>query len=421
MRIIRRLLASDFCRKENLCFFTLNFFIFSVNALYFGFLVKILNDNGYTGLQASIISSLSCIVSLMIQPVAGYITDTFLPMKSYLILSCIGSLLTVFLFPLWIGTIWGVGVAVFLFSLFFVPVSFLVDSWLVALRDSMPHIDYGRNRLGGSAGYALISLLAGRLVTYFASYNVLFISVVICIVVLMAMIILLPSVPCRNKSRKAEVEGAVLDAPEETEKSLSFIETLKILFTNKIYITFLISAMIYYIALRPSGMNIAYKVMELNGNDTHLGIALFFGAVFECPILFIITKFTQRYPLSFLYIASTVFILIRDLLLAFAPNLPVLMVSQMMQAFSYSTFLVSSIEIVNRTVPQKIRSTGITLMVGVTNGIGGVLGMIGSGVMIDRMGVTQMAYVLSVFAVASTLLFAVPVWLEYRKDRNSIV
>ncbi len=406
--------VTDYFQKENICFFMSNFFLFATNALYFGFMMAFLTSKGYSAFEAGLINSVSCVVSLFFQPLAGFITDTFLPMKKYVVLGGIGGVACIFLLPMLSGSIWGAVFAVLLYCVFFTPLSFLIDTWVVTLRDERPYIDYGKNRIGGSAGYAIMAAAAGGLVSFFHSYTVLFICGMITISCMVLSVLPLPTIPCRNA-------GGTRKERQEEAASLRFGQALGILLKNKTYLLFLLSSCGYNIAMKPCAVDMSYKIQEINGTDSQLGIALAVAAIFECPVLFVITRFVRRFRLSALYVTSITFMAIRGALLAFAPNFEVLLISQIFQALSYGSYLAVSLEIVSRITPVNVRATGITFMVGITSGVGGIIGTMGSGVLIDLWGVSRMAVVLTLIAAASALLYSIPMILDYRKDPNLVV
>ena len=108
----------------------------------------------------------------------GYITDTFLSMKKYLVLTCLGAIATTCLLPLLADSFPLAVLSAFIYFLFSTPISHLMDTWVVTLRDERPYIDYGKTRFGGSLGYAIMAAAAGWLISLFSSYMVLYLSLI---------------------------------------------------------------------------------------------------------------------------------------------------------------------------------------------------------------------------------------------------
>jgi len=63
----------------------MNICYFAANSIYFGFLTMYLTAQGYSSVSCGIINTLISLISLVFQPIAGYLTDTFITIKKYLI------------------------------------------------------------------------------------------------------------------------------------------------------------------------------------------------------------------------------------------------------------------------------------------------------------------------------------------------
>lgn len=401
-----------FLKKENICFFCISFFVWSTMSLYSGFMMAFLTSKGYSALEAGVINCIGCVVSICFEPLVGYITDTFLSMKKYLVLTCLGAIATTCLLPLLADSFPLAVLSAFIYFLFSTPISHLMDTWVVTLRDERPYIDYGKTRFGGSLGYAIMAAAAGWLISLFSSYMVLYISAMMTLGLVIVFMIPIPDIPCKNAGKRKE---------ETHSDTLPFQKALKVLLHNKTYLLFLFSALGFNIALRPFSMNAAYKVMELGGTDSDLGIALAVAAVAECPLLFVISHFTKRYKLSWLYLVCIGATVIRGLMFGLAPNFTVFLISQLLHAVSNGTYIVVCLEIVRAVVPEKVRATGITLMVGFSSGVGGIVGTVGSGAMIDLFGVAWMSAILVGVVLVSAMIYFLPMLSAYRKNPELLI
>lgn len=405
----------SYFQKENILFFLMNIIYFSGSCVFFGFIVMYLTAQGYSSVECGVINTLISVSSLIFQPIAGYITDTFITIKKYLIFAGIGAMATTFLLPLTVDHHLLAALSIMLVALFVNPSTFLADTWAVTLREQYPYIDYGKNRAGGSIGYSITSVFAGSLIAPFG-YNVLFIIHVICFALFILIIAQIPSIPCRNKRSKTT------PATETTEETgLSFIAVIKILIKNRAYLLFLLSAIFYYICMKALSGNVTYKILELGGNDSDMGTALAIGAIFEVPFLFIMSRCIRRFRLSYLYLFSVSSIVIRALLMAVTTTLSAFYLSQIMQACSYGVFVAVSLEIVSRIVPSQIRTTAVTFMIGMTNGLGAIIGSFVAGILIDRFGVGSMAFIMLLSGILGLLIYIVPTVITLKKAPDQVV
>lgn len=399
----------NYFRKENICFYALNVFFFASSSLYFGFIVMYLTANGYNSFQCGVINTLISLTSLLFQPIAGYITDTFISTKKYIMLASCATMATTWLLPLTVQNHLLATISIMILSAFATPISFLADSWLVALRETKPYLDYGKNRSGGSVGYAVTASIAGNLIGTF-SYNILFILHIIIFGILILIVATIPSVPCAN-SKTVSTD----------KQSLSFPEIIKVLAKNPKYCVFLLSTFCFFMASRANCFYIPYKIMQFGGGDAEVGYAIATAAIFEIPVFFIMNLCIRRFKLSYLYLLSTCLLLVRSILLLVASTTFVLLLSQAIEAFTYAFFISVSLEMVSRIVPGNIRATAITIQVAATNGLAGMAGTLLGGILVDRFSIDIMVAVMCVLSVVGILTFAVPTMLWRRKDPGLIV
>lgn len=407
----------SYFKKENLLFYAFNVVYFACSSLYFGFIVMYLTAHGYSSFECGVINTIISLVEFLFQPVAGYITDTFMSIKKYIILCSAGAILTTYLLPLTVHNMLGASISVMLLTLFAYPLTYLADTWSVTLRESLSYIDYGKNRSGGSVGYSVTSALAGVLIAKFG-YDLLFLLHVILFAVVIVIVLFIPGVPCGN-ARKKKVEGAQLQS--EQGESLSFGGIIKMLLRNQKYMVFLLSTFCFYMALKAWCTYIPYKIIELGGADKELGYAIALAAVGEIPILFIMNRCVQRFRLSFIYITATLCLFARGLLMLTAQSMSMVMLSELLEAFTYAFFIAVSLEMINRIVPRSIRTTAVTVEVAVTNGLSGIIGTFIGGILVDRFGVDMMSLVMCVMSALGVLLFAVPTYIQFQRDRELVV
>ena len=76
-------------RSCTVLFFSVYFIYYAVYCVFSSFIVLFLTEQGYSATVCGIITSLTFLANLLMEPVGGYITDTFLPTRRYLLV-CIG-------------------------------------------------------------------------------------------------------------------------------------------------------------------------------------------------------------------------------------------------------------------------------------------------------------------------------------------
>lgn len=148
-------------RSCTVLFFSAYFIYYAVYCVFSSFIVLFLTEQGYSATVCGIITSLTFLANLLMEPVGGYITDTFLPTRRYLLV-CIGivsmvcAFCTKFMNQSWLllpGLVLAAGLAY--------PFSQLMDAWVNLSKESYPGLIYSRIRAGGSIGFAVMSVIGG--------------------------------------------------------------------------------------------------------------------------------------------------------------------------------------------------------------------------------------------------------------------
>lgn len=73
-------------RSCTVLFFSAYFIYYAVYCVFSSFIVLFLTEQGYSATVCGIITSLTFLANLLMEPVGGYITDTFLPTRRYLLM-----------------------------------------------------------------------------------------------------------------------------------------------------------------------------------------------------------------------------------------------------------------------------------------------------------------------------------------------
>ena len=146
-------------RSCTVLFFSAYFIYYAAYCVFSSFSVLFLTEQSYSATVCGIITSLTFLANLLMEPVGGYITDTFLPTRRYLLV-CIGivsmmcTFCTKFMDQSWLllpGLVLAAGLAY--------PFSQLMDAWVNLSKESYPGLIYSRIRAGGSIGFAVMSVI----------------------------------------------------------------------------------------------------------------------------------------------------------------------------------------------------------------------------------------------------------------------
>ncbi len=153
--------------------------------------------------------------------------------------------------------------------------------------------------------------------------------------------------------------------------------------------------------------NFLVNIVESRGGESaDLGVALFLMAGFELPAAVLFPKLMRRLGSRRILLLSMVFMLGKGAALLAARNLAGVLLAQPLQMLGYGLFTPASVYFVNESVPPADRVRGQTVMMVASNGLGGMLGSLLAGRLLDLGGVTMMLCFCMASGAAAVVLCA---------------
>jgi MFS transporter, PPP family, 3-phenylpropionic acid transporter len=365
---------------------TIYFIFYAALAGYYPFLTVYLVERGLSYTQIGIAYAITSLISVATQPVWGYITDKYSSKNNILFITMLLSSLIINVFVYIKGFPMVMGAMVIL-VIFQSPISSILDAYTYDMIEEHRRIQFGRIRLMGSIGYAVFSLLIGILIkatNINSSFYVYFIM-------LFTGVFVIKGIKFKGKSQKQKLNFNHL------------VKTLK----NKNFIVFLFSICIMSIALGVNGSYISVLIEKTGGNVSNLGLLWFIVAMSELPVFFFGGKLLKKYGELNVFIFAILIYILRFFLDGVCINYTQVIFIQLLQGISFPLYLMASLQYLNKIVPSKMRTSGITLYAALGGGLGGFIGNIMGGKLLDIVSVFVLFKVLSIIMILALLVVLV--------------
>lgn len=365
-------LPKDF--NETLLFSLIQLVYWSSNCVLYAFLMMFLREHGFSSAVCGITAALITGMGIFIHPLMGYISDTYIPGKKIL-LGCFAVAIPFTLvlpYTVSLGTIFIMVVT--LLSFFDNYQYSMIDAWIIKLKVNHPQLDFARIRAFGSLGYGITALIFGGIITRFG-FNMMFYAHSLLLLVVVLCILPLPAAPCTNNNKTKD------------SQKLSFGEIVRLLLKNQRYVVLILSVCLYQFAIRSTVSFLALIIQAAGGNSANLGITTFCAA-FECPIMMILSGLIRK-GLKMPYIfAGALFInVIRLAVLSFPVGIGVILGMQFLGAIAAGIFITCFTQYISLITPASITATATTVGTALTMGIGGVVGSLAGGYIIEWYGI----------------------------------
>jgi MFS transporter, PPP family, 3-phenylpropionic acid transporter len=371
---------------------TLYFVVFGSLACFYPFLTVYLSQRGLTYTQIGIVFAANSVAAVLCQPIWGYITDKYLNKKLTMIitLSVSGILVLAFIFA---KGFYFILIVVIIFMLFQGPVTSVNDAYCFDVIESNKKLQFGRFRLMGSIGYALVALVLGVAIKA-TSIDIAFI--VFCILSIIAVVNL------NGIKFAGHSSGYRID-----------IKDIVYVVKSKQFIVLTISAMIINAAQNVNNNYLSILIENTGGDVSKLGLVWFIIAICELPAFYLGNKILKKYGALNVYCISLIFYSLRFLLNGVSSSYYMVLAVQVFQAVTFPLYLIATLQYINSISNSETRTSTITAFNAFAGGVGGIVGNIGGGMIIQSFGIFYLFKIISLLC-----LISLAVILIIRKDSD---
>ena len=367
--------------------------------LTYSFSSVFLLSQNFSNQQIGWVIAGSNILSVILQPLLGTLLDRMRKISIKLVMSILSilalGLLTGLIF-LHLNLIWMAVLYVGIVSLL-ITMQPLVTSLTFEYINAGYNINFGITRAMGSIGFAVLSILLGYWVNRFSPEIIPALSAGFFAVYLL-LILSFPGV-------KRQVSQPIVDEMESASQS----PAKSFLLRYYRFIPFLIGVTCLFIFHMTISTFLAQIINSVGGNTTNLGISFMIVAVCELPAFLGFSFIAAKFDTRFLLKISSVFFVLRSIIFLFASSIFLVNLGQVFQGVSFAIFLPASVYFINQTMREEDRVKGQTYITGFAT-LGGVVGSIAGGWLLDNASVFMMLVFASAAAVAGCLLmfYSVP-------------
>ena len=348
---------------------------------------------GFSNQQIGWVIAIGNILAVILQPALGALIDRIKSISLKLVMI----ILTLLDLALLVGLI------MFQLGLFWLAVIYVgVVALLITMQPlvtslTFEHINAGRNvnfgitRAAGSLGFALLSTLLGFQVIRTSAGIIPYLSAVL-VVWFLFLLISFPKVKHLSHHKKAT--AVALPTAQPSKGFLRRYDRL---------VPFLLGVACLFIFHTTINTFLAQIMASVGGKTTDLGISLTIAAVCELPAFLGFSWLAGKFKGSSLLIFSGIMYALRSFIFLAASSVFLVNIGQVFQAFSFAVFIPASVHFINDTMKEGDKVKGQAYVTGLAT-LGGVIGSIVGGRLLDTASVFIMLVFASAAAVAGSLL-----------------
>ncbi|WP_438351080.1 MFS transporter [Paenibacillus sp. FA6] len=362
-------------------------FIYAGNAVYGTFLPLYFQDIGYSALQIGTLLSLGPFVAILAQPLWGALGDRAKTKNSILLFLLAGCGITILLYPLSTQFTYLL-LMISIFTFFQTSIFAIGDTITLEAIDKHKIGNFGHIRMGGTFGFAMMSLVFGIISKdHISSIFIVYFSI---IVVAFLLVLKFPAV--------------------EGHQAHGHKVSITILFKNRMLMIYFGFNFILQITL---GYYYAFFPMyfrELGGDNVLLGWSMVISSLSEVPFLLFADKIFKRVKIPYILLAAAVFTALRWFLFSIIDTPIWVLPVQALHGLIFIVLTVTMATYINKEVPKELKASGQTLNGLMNLGVARIIGSFAGGIATTSFGIRNVFMYNSIVALVSMVAFVLFLW-----------
>ncbi len=361
------------------------------------YLSIIFKDDGFNSTQIGVIMAAGTLISVLVQPVFGYIVDRFQVIRLTLVLSSLipGAVAIVFQ----IHWLWLVVLANLIFNLFSTPQTPIADSYAINSVRKMKQ-SYGSIRLFGSLGWAIAA--------YFGGLYVGLLPVESLWVPYLVLSLLSAAAAMTFSAGNLDIE---LDEKSANNTNAS-IELhagpgTRGLLHNHIFWIFLAGGFLASQTLTAFNTYFAITFQNMGGSLKLAGVAFFLASSANVPSMLLSTRVIQKVGRENVLVLASVAYIVRWGVQAWVHIPIVAILIQVLHGVSFGFYYVAAVDFVSKSASRELQATAQAIFGVVCSGVAGIVGNLLNGYLLSTGGPDLMFGACAFSALLATICFFV--------------
>ncbi|MEY4660688.1 MAG: hypothetical protein RLZZ42_640 [Bacteroidota bacterium] len=342
---------------------SLYFLVFCCTASWLPLMADFCMSRGLTGIQTSVVLSITPLMMFLVQPFTGVVADRF-GFRKILLLASAMAAFSYLGYLLEGGFLWLLVVTIVM-SVFYNTIQPVLDSLSLQLAAKDPAFSYGTLRVAGALGWAVTGIVTGKVIDG-TQIGMVF---VVSFISMAGVVLLACFLPKQNLVHTAEQAGYT--------GSMQLLKNKQLLF--------LLMAVVLISTGGTAIWNFYSLYMKGNGaSATLVGYGLSLQGLCELPFFYFSSRIIMRLGTKVTLILTVLVLALRLLLYAVIHQPEMAIPIELLHGISWSLFWVASVEYVSKLVDSKWMATGQSLLYAAYYGLGAIAGNYWTGFLSDQ-------------------------------------
>ncbi|MFS0726169.1 MFS transporter [Paenibacillus sp. 1P07SE] len=367
--------------------------IYMGNAVYGTYMPVYFQSAGLSPSQIGILLSLGPLVAVLAQPVWGAVGDRARTKNRVLAVLLAGSGVAMLMFPFSTAFVYLL-LMVCLFTFFQTSIFALSDTITLEQLDKQSRWTFGPIRLGGTFGFAAMSVFFGWLATRDVSY-----MFPVYALIMLAGLLLLIRLPRVSGGR----------APGSTER-------VWVLLKNRKLVTYMGISLVLHITMGYYYSFFPVYFRDLGGDNGLLGWSMLISSLSEIPFLLLAGRIFKRVRISTVLLVAGLASAARWFICSLTDSAIWLLPTQLLHGLIFIVLTVTLAMYINQVAPKSLKASGQTLNGLLTLGVARIIGSFFGGFASEAYGMRAVFNACGWIALACCLYTAFILLRERREE-----
>jgi len=361
--------------------FSFYFLYFAAFSSLLPYIVLFYQALNFTGPQIGLLAGVPALITLVFAPLLSGIADSTHRHRAIMGMGVAVPVIVTAIMPSMANFVI-VFALIILFNVFIAPVAPLADSATMGMLGEERAM-YGRIRMGGTIGWGIFALIAGKVFDAFGVRTLFY---------MFAGIMLINLFVSRKFSfNKSEAHSADNGG-------------IRVLLASRRWIFFLLVTLLGGVAATTVAAFLSPYMQELGASGNQIGIAITIATFTELPVFYIGDRLVKRFGSYRLLMISLVLVGLRSLFYAAVHTIPMVYVAQVFSGAMFPAMWVAGVAYADEHSPAGLKSTGQGLFGAMTFGFGSAVGGFIGGLLLASVGGRQMFFVFGVIILVGLAL-----------------
>jgi len=327
--------------------FSFYFLYFAAFSFLLPYLVLFYQSLEFTGAQIGLLAGVPALITLVFSPFLTGLADSRHRHRVIMEIGIVAAVIISALLPSTSDFV-GVFLLILFFNIFVAPITPMADSATIAMLGEERAM-YGRIRIGGTIGWGIFVLVAGKVLDAYGLRALFYIFSAIMLVNLFV----------SQKFSFGRSDG-----------HSSSLADIRILLASRTWLVFMMFAFLGGLASMTMAVYLSSYMQELGATGDQIGLAITITTLTELPIFYVGDRLVKYFGSNRLLILSLVLMGLRGLLYAAVDRLFMVYLVQILSGVMFPAMWLAGVSYADEHAPANLKSTGQGLFGAMVFGFG---------------------------------------------------